>query len=79
MGTQQTEIDAGIALGRPSWSRSPARRSPPFFDSTLQNRFEQARQVWETKPGGHRRTGDGDREQIMAVARSGSARSGADR
>jgi hypothetical protein len=69
MGTQQTEIDAAIAL-RPAELEQIARQAiAPFFDSTLQDRFEQARQVWEDEAQEVIDDGlDGDREQIMAAA-----------
>jgi len=68
-GTEQTEIDAAIAL-RPAELGQIARDAiGPFFDQTLQDRFGQARQGWEARAQEVIDAGlDGDRGQILAVA-----------
>jgi hypothetical protein len=70
MGTRQTEIDALAALRPADLARIAREAIAPFFNSTLASRFEQARLDWKDEAqeiidGGL----DGDREQIMAVAR----------
>jgi hypothetical protein len=69
-GTQQTEIDAAIAL-RPGELAQIAREAiAPFFDASLAGRFGQARQAWLADAQQVIDDGlDGDREQILAAAR----------
>ena len=69
-GTEQTEIDAAIAL-RPAELEQIARDAlDPFFDATLAARYEQARQEWEEEAQDVIDDGmDGDREQLLAAAR----------
>jgi hypothetical protein len=70
MGTRQTEIDAAIALRPADLARIAREAIAPFFDDTLQDRFEQARQGWEDEAQEIIDDGlDVDREQILAVAR----------
>ena len=69
-GTEQTGIDAAIAL-RPAELVAIAREAiAPFFDATLAGRFGQARQGWEDEAQEIIDDGmDGDREQLLAAAR----------
>ena len=69
-GTEQTEIDAAIAL-RPAELEQIARDAlDPFFDATLASRFEQARQDWEEEAQEVIDEGlDGDRGDLLAAAR----------
>ena len=69
-GTEQTEIDAAIAL-RPAELEQIARDAlDPFFDATLAARFGQARQDWEEEAQEVIDDGlDGDRDQLLAAAR----------
>jgi len=69
-GTMQTEIDAAIALRPDDLTRIARAAISPFFDATLADRFEQARQEWEDEAREVIDDGlDGDREEIMTAAR----------
>ena len=77
-GTEQTEIDAAIAL-RPAELGQIARDAlAPFFDATLASRFGQARQDWEDGAQEVIDDGlDGDRDDLLAAAQ-GQAQPGQD-
>ena len=69
MGTEQTEIDSAIALRPDDLARIAREAMDPFFDETLADRTEDARQEWlagaqEIIDGGL----DGDKGQLLATA-----------
>ena len=68
-GTEQTEIDAAIAL-RPAELEQAARDAlGPFFDHNMAGRFSQARQEWEEQAQEVIDDGlDGDRDELLAAA-----------
>ena len=70
MGTKQTEIDAAIALRPDDLARIAREALGPFFDQTLQGRFEGARQDWEDEAQQDVDAGlDGDRDDLLSAAR----------